>query len=255
MALGLFTSVTPGAAAQEIEPGCRRLAIPAGSKDSYRLAQLDDYRDLLRNGFPWTAPMRLYLRVRVSEAHIAGTWGFGLWNDPFSLSLGLGGGTRRFPALPNATWFFFAGDSNYLSLRDDTAGQGFLAQVFRSGRVSPLLLAGAGLGLPLLGWARLARRMRPLFRRWIEDDSAGLDIAVCEWHEYEVDWRPERVEFRVDGGLVFGTSLSPQGRLGLVVWIDNQYAAYTPDGRVAYGKLPTAQPAWLEVEGIKVTTA
>jgi len=75
---------------------------------------------------------------------------------------------------------------------------------------------------------------------------------VCKWHEYEMDWRPEGVDFRVDGGLVFRTSLAPQGRLGLVIWVDNQYAAYPPSGRVAYGKLPTVQPAWLEVEGMRV---
>jgi hypothetical protein len=253
--LRFFTSTTPGAAVHESRPGCWRLVIPSGGKGRYRLAQLDDYRSLSRDRFPWYAPLRLRLRARVSEPHIAGTWGFGLWNDPFSLSLGLGGGTRRFPALPNAAWFFFAAPPNFLSFRDDAVGQGFLMQVFRAGRVSPLLLAGAGLGLPLLGWARLARGMRPWLRRWIEDDSLGLSLAVCKWHDYEVHWQPEGVAFWVDGERVFSTNLVPQGPLGMVVWIDNQYAAYTPDGRVAYGKLKTVQPAWLEVEGVQMTPA
>jgi hypothetical protein len=250
---GFLTNTTPGAVVQESRPGCWRLAIPVGGQGSYRLAQLDDYRSLSRGGFPWSAPLRFRVRARVSEPHIAGTWGFGLWNDPFSLSLGLGGGTRRFPALPNAAWFFFAAPPNFLSFRDDVAGQGFLAQVFCAGRISPLLLAGTGLGLPLLKWARLARSMRPWLRRWIEDDSLGLSLGVCEWHDYEVHWRPEGVDFWVDGEQVFSTRLAPQDPLGLVVWIDNQYAAYTPDGRVAYGKLETAQPAWLEVDEIQVT--
>ncbi len=248
----LKVTISPGASLQEDEPGFWRLAIPAGGKESYRLAQLDDYRHLPRGGFPWTAPVRLSLQARVSNPQIAGTWGFGLWNDPFSLSLGLGGGTRRFPALPNAAWFFYAATPNFLSFRDDAAGRGFLAQVFRSRQLSPLVLGATGLGLPLLGWPRLARRMRPWFRRWIGDDSLELSLAVCEWHAYELYWRPEGVVFTVDGWVVFETSLVPRGRLGLVVWVDNQYAAYPPSGKVAYGKLPYSEPTWLEVKAVRV---
>jgi hypothetical protein len=234
------------------EPGFWRLSLPSGGKASYRLAQLDDYRDLPRDEFRWTSPLRFHLSARVSSAQIAGTWGFGLWNDPFSFSLGLGGGTRRFPALPNAAWFFFAAAPNFLSFRDDVAGQGFLTQVFRSGRISPLVLAAAGLGLPLLGWPRLARQVRPLFRRLIGDDSQELNLAVCEWHDYAVAWWPERVEFRVDDMLVFHTNLAPRGPLGLVMWIDNQYAAYPPSGKVVYGRLPTPNTVWLEVKAVRV---
>jgi hypothetical protein len=249
---GLTATATPEACVEAQEPGRWRLTLPAGGRDRYRLAQLDDYCDLPRKGFRWTPPVRLRLSARVSTAHVAGTWGFGFWNDPFSLSLGFGGGTRRFPVLPNAAWFFFAAAPNYLSFRDDVAGQGFLAQTFRSGRLSPLVLAAAGMGMPLLGWPRFARWVRPLIRRLIGDDSVGLKLAVCEWHTYQVDWQPEKVEFRVDGDLVFEASLAPREHLGLVVWIDNQYAAYPPSGKVSFGRLPCAEPVWLEVEGVRV---
>src|SRR5437879_6259384 len=89
---------TPGADVETIAPGHWRLTMPAGPAGRYRLAQLDDYAGLRRAGFPWQPPLRLALRARVSAAGLPGTWGFGLWNDPFGIGVGLGGGARRLPA-------------------------------------------------------------------------------------------------------------------------------------------------------------
>ena len=103
------------------------------------------------------ATLSLSLRARTSSISPAGTWGFGLWNDPFGLSLGFGGSPFRLPALPNAVWFFYASKQNYLSFTDDKArrhGKGFLAQTFRSPKFHPLLIL-AGLALP---FSRFARR-------------------------------------------------------------------------------------------------
>jgi len=53
----------------------------------------------------------------------------------------------------------------------------------------------------------------------------------------------------VDGAEILRTPLAPRGPLGLVLWIDNQYAAWRPDGRLGFGTL--ANPAaWLEIENI-----
>src|SRR5512144_3136865 len=114
----LIPRTTSGAQVVRLTSGGWRLEIPAGSAGRYRLAQLDDYSNLPRRAFPWQAPLSLSLRARASQSSLPGTWGFGLWNDPFALSLGFGG-ERRIPALPNAAWFFFASAPNYLSLRDD----------------------------------------------------------------------------------------------------------------------------------------
>src|ERR1044071_2028154 len=154
---------TPGATVEEISRGERRetyrLSIPVGKANTYRLAQLDDYPQLKRNQFPWRPPLRISLSARVSSEALPGTWGFGLWNDPFGLSLGLGGNRLRLPTLPNAVWFFGASQESYLSLkeiagldtgvkssvptqaarRDVIAANGFLAQVFRAPRFHPLL--------------------------------------------------------------------------------------------------------------------
>jgi hypothetical protein len=55
----------------------------------------------------------------------------------------------------------------------------------------------------------------------------------------------------VDEVDVLDTRASPRGPLGLVIWIDNQYAAFTPQGRLAWGVLPDERPAWLEVEALE----
>ncbi|HET8563198.1 MAG TPA: hypothetical protein VFM35_04915, partial [Candidatus Binatia bacterium] len=109
---------TPGARVEEITTGrAYRLMIPAGPSGKYRLAQLDDYTQITRSRFPLRSPLSLSLSARASSESIPGTWGFGLWNDPFGLSLGFGGNPFRLPALPNAAWFFGASKESYLSFK------------------------------------------------------------------------------------------------------------------------------------------
>jgi hypothetical protein len=175
-----------------------------------------------------------------------------LWNDPFNFSLGLGGVARRLPSLPNAAWFFYASPPNYLSLRDDLPAQGFLAATFSSPLLPAALLAGAAPFLPLLGWPRMARRLRPVGRRLVKQDAMQLNIERTEWHHYELDWQTGTTTFQVDGQVVLATQVSPRGQLGLVLWIDNQYAAFTPQGSLRFGRLPTPEAAWLELKDIKV---
>jgi hypothetical protein len=249
----LKISATPGASTSQ-KDDLWRLEIPGGSGGEYRLAQLDDYRGLPRAAFPHQPPQALELECRASGEKLPGTWGFGLWNDPFSLSLGLGGGIRRFPALPNAAWFFFASPPNYLSFRDDLPAQGSLAAVFRGTHVPAPMLA---LGAPLLGLLAipiLGRRVRSVFRRWIKEEAAALSHNPRDWHHYRIEWEAERVSFWVDGFLAAETGISPQPPLGFVLWIDNQYAALPPDGRLAYGSLPNPEAAWIEVRGMALGT-
>jgi hypothetical protein len=56
----------------------------------------------------------------------------------------------------------------------------------------------------------------------------------------------------VDDELVLETSLSPRPPLGLVIWIDNQFAAWRPDGKIGFGVLKHTEPAWLEIEDIEL---
>lgn len=263
---------TPNARVDETERGWR-LSIPSGKADKYRFAQLDDYAQILRGRFPHRFNLRLSLSARTSSDSIAGTWGFGLWNDPFGLSLGFGGNPFRLPALPNAVWFFGASKENYLSFSSlDTASptrppaNGFLAQTFRSPKFHPLLIL-AGLALPfsrkmtrrLLGkiigedgielWSQGARS-RSSTSKLVE----SISVDPTQWHRYSLTWSQKRVSFEVDNIQVFESSVSPNPPLGLVIWIDNQYAAFTPEGKIAFGVLANEE-AWLEIRDLEVETS
>jgi len=239
---------TPGA---DVQPGatagCWRLEIPPGPAGQYRLAQLDNYTKVARRSFPHAPPRTLHLRARVSAANLPGTWGFGWWNDPFSLSLGFGGGVRRLPALPNAAWFFFASPQNYLSFREDKPAQNFLAQTFCSPHLPVSLLSFGALAFPLMLIPPVARIMRSALRRVVREDSFAIGVDMTQWHEYRLDWRETGVTFQVDGQ-IFKTDISPTPPLGTVIWIDNQFAAFHPSGKLSYGTLAYRQSAWLEVE-------
>ncbi len=242
---------TPQAGVEPTSDGWR-FSIPSGPAGAYRWAQLDDYMARPRRAFLWRPPAGLELQARVSAPDLPGTWGFGFWNDPFNLSLGVGGTARRLPALPNTAWFFYASPQNYLSLRDDLPAQGLLATTFRSPKIPSGLLAPGLAALPLLAWPPGARWLRRLARRLIKQDAARLEIDPGEWHTYRLDWQSQRVVFSVDGKPAFSTSASPHGPLGLVLWIDNQYAAFTPQGRLAQGSLENPAAAWLEVRNLRV---
>lgn len=242
----LAPRTTAGAAVTPL-PGGWRLSLPPGPAGVYRWAQLDDYLQHPRSAFPWRPPATLELEARASSSGLPGTWGFGWWNDPFSLSLGVGGTQRRLPALPNTAWFFHASAPNYLSLYDNLPAQGFLAATFRSQRWPPSLVLPALAFAPLLGWPAAARRIRRIARRWVHQSAVRLDLDTTQWHRYAVVWEREQVVFIVDGNQVYETEVSPDAPLGLVIWIDNQYAAFTPQGEVKSGTLATPAESWLEV--------
>lgn len=254
---------TKGAGVREISRDTAHylLSIPAGKADEYRLAQLDNYAQMPRKLFRNSFPLSLSLSARTSSASIPGTWGFGFWNYPFGMSLGFGGSKFGLPALPNAVWFFGASAENYLSFRPphvtakgstNTAGHdpyqanGFLAQSFRSPKFDPWLLP-AGLALPFS--RRITRR---LVGKVIADDGIRLSVDVTQWHRYRLDWRETRVSFEVDDTRVFESQVSPNPPLGLVIWIDNQYAAFTPEGKIGFGILGNPEPAWLEIRDLEI---
>ena len=249
----LTPQYTSGAKVEEKE-GQYLLFIPAGDAKSYRLAQISDYAFLRRNHFPNRFPFSLELAARTSSISIPGTWGFGLWNDPFGMSLGFGGNPFRLPALPNAVWFFGASEENYLSFKSglDTASptrpaaNGFLAQSFRSPKFHPLLIL-AGLVLPFS--RKLTRR---LMSQVIAEDGKTLSVDTTQWHRYRFEWGEKRVLFDVDDVQVFESDVSPNPPLGLVIWIDNQFAAFTPQGKIGFGVLENTEPAWLEIKDMRM---
>ena len=229
------------------------LSLPVLPAGTYGLAQLDDYMHLPRSKFPYQPPCKLELEARISDPILPGTWGFGFWNDPFSFGFGGGGMKRVLPVLPNAAWFFYGSPENYLSLRDDQPGAGFLAQTFRSPRLPSLLSVLALPGLPFLFWPAAARLIRRLAQSVVKEDTRALSIAVESWHIYSLEWSDHRVVFSVDAKQILSTEVSPQGNLGFVVWIDNQYFRFDPTGKIGFGFLPVLDPGWLQSRHLSVT--
>lgn len=235
---------TPQASVDKTENGYL-LKIPAGDSSAYRFAQMDDYFGLSRRKFPHHS-LTLSLRARVSSSSLPGTWGFGLWNDPFGMSLGFGGRRWQFPALPNAAWFFSASKENHLSFGEKTA-QGFLAQSFNA-PIFHTLLIPTGLVFP---FSRKAARK--LLSRIIAEDSSVLDVEITQWHNYRIEWSQRGVVWHVDEVRVFESPVSPNPPLGLVIWLDNQFAAFSPDGKIGFGVLENSEPAWLEITDLNLS--
>ena len=250
-----LTNLTRGAQVTQTSPDSWRLEIPAGPQGSYRLAQVDDYAQRSRGHFPWNPPLSLVLRARASTNQIQGTWGFGLWNDPFSFSMGFGGGARRLPALPNAIWFFFASPQNHLSLRDDMPSNGNLAAIFQSPRLPAYMLSPGLFALPFMALPPVARLLRRWVRRFVRQETVSFITDVTQWHRYRLAWEADRVGFALDDYNIMESTSSPHDPLGLVIWIDNQYLAWTPNGHLGYGNLETLHPAWVEIEDFHLERA
>jgi hypothetical protein len=236
-----------------------RMSIPGGPAGEYRLAQLDDYTHLPRDQFPWTPPLTLHLRARASHKNIPGTWGFGVWNDPFITDLGFAGGTRRLPVLPDTAWFFFASPENYLSLDDTLPASGELAATFHSRKIPSLLLALAIPIAPLFFIGSIARFLRKTGTRIIHQDAAEIQHVsgphsrgATEWREYSIKLASDEAVFVVDGVVTLKTKVAPSGPLGLVIWIDNQFAAVPPQGGVQWGTLVNPEESWIEIAGISI---
>lgn len=247
----LKKTCTPGASVTEALPSEWRLEIPAGLKGKYRLAQLDDYTHLKRRRYPWSPPATISLLARASSKDIPGTWGFGLWNDPFGMAIIKGVELVRLPALPNCVWFFFASPENYLSLRDDLPASGALAATFRSPRIPTALMLLGAPALPLGLFKGGLRLLRKLGSRVVKQAAVCMEHDPTGWHSYQIDWRLEQTTMRVDDIVVLETNVSPLGPLGLVIWIDNQYAALRPDGSLGFGSLGN-EAGWIEVTDLQI---
>jgi hypothetical protein len=247
----LRAKTTPGAHVQPLGSSAWRLEIPAGPAGRYAVAQLDDYHALRRARFPWRPPLRLSLSARAAQPTLPGTWGFGLWNDPFTATLGLGGMARALPSVPSAAWYFYASPPNYLALHDNHPAQGFLTATFAARASGALALLGVPL-LPLLFWPRTAGLLRRLGRNALNEYAAGLSLDATAWHDYALEWLAERVRFIVDGEVRGDTGVVPAAPLGLVLWIDNQYASFAPGAALRFGSLAVPQDAWLELARVRV---
>jgi hypothetical protein len=191
----------------------------------------------------------MQLRARFSHPadELVGTAGFGFWNAPF------GDPTARLPTLPQATWFFFASRPSDLPFPEAGAGRGWFVGTLDA--VTPWTAILAPLALPILAMNNIRpvrQRTWPAIRRRLSISHAPIGFSMVEWHYYQLDWRAGGCRFSVDDVLVLETSFSPGGPLGFVCWLDNQYLAATPRGRLRWGTLPVRQRQWLEITDLRL---
>ena len=216
---------------------------------NYGDAQLDDTQGLARPQFRWRPPLRFSIRARTSPGDPRGTFGFGFWNDPFSLSLGMGGAARKLPAAPQCAWFFYGSPPHDLPLAEGVPGSGWKAQTLSFRRIPPLALAPIAAGGALLAslpWTR-AWAFRQA-RRFYRAEERLLAADPSAWHHYAIDWMASAVSFSVDGAEVLRSLHPPAPPLGLVLWIDNQYAVASAAKGFGFGILPLAGAQTLELE-------
>lgn len=223
------------------------LTVPEGAGPGYHNAQIDDYSG--GPGFMRKPPLRLTVTAWTDGPldQRVGTAGFGFWNHPF----GPGGRGLRLPA---AVWWFFAALPNDLRLALDVPGHGWKAAALDAARprawsMLPLAPAAA----VAFQSARLYRRWYPALQRRLGIAERALDAALLlERHTYTLEWRADGARFAIDGEPVLETDSAPRGPLGAVIWIDNQYAVATPQGRIRFGTRPVTAGQTLILEDLRI---
>jgi hypothetical protein len=150
---------------------------------------------------------------------------------------------------PRTLWFFHASPPSDLPFSPGGPGSGWTASTLVGPRlpglaITPLGVAAAG--------GMMVRALRPLvmraYWRWMRGVQSPPLGGLDEWHRYEIDWEVRQARLSVDGRVVL-EGPSPPGPLGLVIWIDNQWAAFSRTAGLRFGVLPSLPPAWLEIRG------
>lgn len=214
----------------------------------YSNAQIDNYTGLRRSQFPCEAPIRLSLRAWASHeaAALRGTWGFGFWNQPYLPGGGL-------PRLPRYVWFFGGGSPHHMAFVRGVPGDGWKASTADFTRPGFVLLApGAPLGFLLMRVPGLYRRLWGIAQTAIGAAEAVIPQDLRQPQGYTLEWLRDRVCFYVGKELILESPFTPRGKLGLVIWMDNQYAIITPQGKFGFGLVSMAEKQWLAVDELQL---
>ena len=221
--------------------------------DGYTDAQFDDY-GLVQNGrkhYPWHPNVQLTLNARFSHTadQLKGTAGFGFWNAPF------GDPTVKWPALPQAVWFFFGSPPNNLPLNLKGAGQGWFASTLDATTAkAKWMIPLAPLVLLLNQNGRLRDKIWPWVHRRLGMSFAPIDVDLTAWNQYRLQWLESGCTFWVNGRLILETAHTAKGPLGFVCWLDNQYMIVTNRGRLGWGMLTLEEAQWMEILDLEIAT-
>ena len=238
-----------GGRVEPISNLCRFVLPPIAN--GYADAQLHNYGrfPLSRHTFPYHPKVHLNLEARFSHdtSTLKGTAGFGFWNAPFADP------SLKLPALPKATWFFFASQPNDLPLARTGSGRGWFTTTIDATKFKALAWAPlTPIVLILNQLPFLKRLIWPKVRQSLGISFQQIDLDIQQWHHYEIHWLEEACTFKINGIPILKTPHSPSAPLGFVCWIDNQYMVATANGRFRWGTLQTKQTQWMEIKNLSI---
>jgi hypothetical protein len=209
-------------------------------------AEIGDYRNRARKRLPWRPPLRMMVRARFSHPadKLAGTSGFGFWNNPFDLSSG------DVLAPPNALWFFCASARSDMVTAPGLPGNGFRAEMINGGTMPAWLTA---LGNRLLQLPGLAPLLYRAAQTQVNAGAVRLDgVEMVDWQDYVLVWNRSDAVFSIGAREVLRVPKPPTVPLGFVAWMDNQLAVARPDGEFRFGLEEAPGRQWLELDQVEI---
>ncbi len=239
-----------GGGATKTHGGDWHLEIKDAQSGQLSCSQLDDYRLLSSRDFPHRPPVKLSLWARFSHpaSRFSGTAGFGFWNDPFMMS------GRKKLTLPVASWFFLAGKDCHMEMVDGQGGQGLKAATLNGWRLPFLFnLPLLPFQLPWMRSTRFRRWLWPKWKKWAAVEERTLELDLCAWQKYELEWLEHKTIFRINGVVVLTSAPAPKGPFGLVIWLDNQVLQLRPWGSLRYYRA-NIQNQWMEIRDLQVSS-
>lgn len=244
--LPYWARLAVGPANMDWSPGRIRFVVTEATGTQLANAEIGDYRLCARKTLPWRPPLRMIVRARWSHpaGQLAGTSGFGFWNNPFDLRTG------EILAPPNALWFFCASPRSGMVAAPGLPGNGFRAETIRGGTVPNWLMVMANQLLKLPGLTRWLYRAA---QTRVDAAAVRLDtVDLTEWHDYTLDWAPQEALFQVDGAKALQVARPTVVPLGFVAWMDNQVALARPEGEFRFGLQATTGQQWLDVSWVEI---
>lgn len=212
---------------------------PAGSLS---LAQIDDCLNRPRESYLWRPPLTVKTRVRTSHHNgdLLGSAGFGFWNNMRPLW------SDRMEVRPNWIWFYYASPQSTVSLTSGPTS-GWKASIVHAGRGSKIMMRLIEPFVRMPGFGKLL-----VSSRFPAREASLKHIDFTQWHDFEIQWLPDRVIFWIDGQAVLQASLRLSLPLAFVAWIDNNFAALDSKNELDVGHLAIHQRQVLEMERVEI---